>query len=1103
MSESFSKVLRDELRNVDERRKQLNLEAATLQVDEARSAQDQALARNLTGMGISGGGIRTATFNLGILQGLAEHGLLPQLDYLSTVSGGGYIGSWLHGVIRRMHHGYPGPAQDELAPSTNPVPGAPADDPVSFLRKYSNYLAPRFSLFSTDVWAIAAIWVRNMFLNWCVLVPFLAAVLLLPVVGGLVHQELDTPANHELLLFLSYLPALALLISAVLIMSARLNDVARRTFEEEKPEPEPNPGSEAKSGRRKPDAGWCATLVFFATVLMGATATDPRNWYWWALAIGGAGLWGLFLILQVKGGFVTCYRKQHESAGGAVPLTLVFSLFCAAVTAVLLFVLLVWMSGWQAEAKHWTILAVGPPLVTIVLSIGVSLLLGLMGVDYPDAAREWVSRLGALLGIWLAAWMAIFALGVYSPFWIALLFATWGKTAIAGVGSWAATSAAGIFSANSGKTKGAGAPGGSSNQVLEVVAKLGPTVFMAGFLILISCGLHWGIRNLTGRNNLPAAPPAVQQLSLKLESADGSGVAVSANRTGQIQVSVPPQGVHKFDLETKSTGAPLWTSRVMGNHWDALKPQGQLTPTIAGAMVALFLLTLLFSARININEFSMHHFYKNRLVRCYLGASKGHARQPNSWTGFDPQDDIPLKNLHAFNRYYGPYPIVNTAVNLNRGSELAKQERKAGSFVFTPRYCGFTPERSDEDIRRVREQAELQEHGYCLTEGFGGKGGPHLGSAMAISGAAANPNMGYHTSAPVAFLLTVFNVRLGWWVGNPRRVKASARRGPRSSIFCLINELTGQTDDRSSYLNLSDGGHFDNLGLYELVRRRCRFIIIGDGEQDPDLTFGSLASAIRKCQTDFGVTIDIDMQSVRETNGLSHAHCVIGTIAYPEKDPIEAEHSEYGMGLLLYFKASLTGDEPEDVQEYRSRFAEFPHQSTADQFFTESQFESYRVLGLHIARIALQEIGTGRPVREIFRQLRRSWSPPPAIADGVATRLSAAYSALLNQLKSDSDLRYLDNEIVPGLPAFTGTPTDSALRKGYLYCLDCIRLAESVYVDLQFRDLKQRENRSNQGWITILRYWAAQPHIRQVWRTVHVTLNPLFRHYFQELMEEV
>src|SRR4029077_19028647 len=97
-----------------------------------------------------------------------------------------------------------------------------------------------------------------------------------------------------------------------------------------------------------------------------------------------------------------------------------------------------------------------------------------------------------------------------------------------------------------------------------------------------------------------------------------------------------------------------------------------------------------------------------------------------------------------------------------------------------------------------------------------------------------------------------------------------------------------------------------------------------------------------------------------------------------------------------------------------SRFSEFPHQSTSDQFFTETQFESYRHLGMHIANTALQSVPKGSRVRDVFSQLRRDWSPPPAVAEGVATRLSAAYTSLLDQLKNDSDLRFVAAEIVPG-----------------------------------------------------------------------------------------
>jgi len=156
----------------------------------------------------------------------------------------------------------------------------------------------------------------------------------------------------------------------------------------------------------------------------------------------------------------------------------------------------------------------------------------------------------------------------------------------------------------------------------------------------------------------------------------------------------------------------------------------------------------------------------------------------------------------------------------------------------------------------------------------------------------------------------------------------------------------GLTNDRRGYVYLSDGGHFENMGMYELVRRRCTLIMVSDAEQDENLAFGGLANALRKCRSDFGVEIDIDVSRIRKdpTTGYSSQHCAVGTIHYPE-----TPKGERVTGTLVYVKTSLTGDEPTDVLEYRARQNSFPHQTTADQFFDESQFESYRRLGYHVA----------------------------------------------------------------------------------------------------------------------------------------------------------
>ena len=105
-------------------------------------------------------------------------------------------------------------------------------------------------------------------------------------------------------------------------------------------------------------------------------------------------------------------------------------------------------------------------------------------------------------------------------------------------------------------------------------------------------------------------------------------------------------------------------------------------------------------------------------------------------------------------------------------------------------------------------------------------GGPDLSTVMAISGAAANPNQGAHSSPATAFLMTVFNARLGWWIGNPRG-QDWQHSDPRSGLAYLIYDLLGRTSTAQDFVCLSDGGHFDNMGLYELIRRRVRLIVLG------------------------------------------------------------------------------------------------------------------------------------------------------------------------------------------------------------------------------------------------------------------------------------
>jgi hypothetical protein len=215
---------------------------------------------------------------------------------------------------------------------------------------------------------------------------------------------------------------------------------------------------------------------------------------------------------------------------------------------------------------------------------------------------------------------------------------------------------------------------------------------------------------------------------------------------------------------------------------------------------------------------------------------------------------------------------------------------------------------------------------------------------MAVSGAAAAPQMGTSTIRNLSFWLALFNVRLGYWIRNPWVIKSRRRETP-PGLFYLLQEMFGWANEKRAYLNISDGGHIENLGVYELLRRRCKFVVAIDGEQDASMTFHGLTTLQRLAFIDLGVTIDIGLDALRlGEKGLSKSHFAFCRIHYPSGSRDGPE----SYGYLIYLKLSLTGNEGEFIHRYRLDEPAFPHHSTADQFFTEAQFEAYRSLGEHV-----------------------------------------------------------------------------------------------------------------------------------------------------------
>ena len=221
---------------------------------------------------------------------------------------------------------------------------------------------------------------------------------------------------------------------------------------------------------------------------------------------------------------------------------------------------------------------------------------------------------------------------------------------------------------------------------------------------------------------------------------------------------------------------------------------------------------------------------------------------------------------------------------------------------------------------------------------------------MAVSGAAASPAMGYHSSPLVSLLLAVLNVRLGWWLGNPGAAgdRTYRKDGPDLAFGPFFSELFGLTTDDRPYVYLSDGGHFENLGVYEMLRRRCALIVVSDAGQDGRCDFADLGNAVRKARIDLGVEIEFT-----DPRFVSSARAASPRLVPAALCDWHGTLSRAGRthGQDFYLKPGLRGGESADIVAYARSSREFPHEPTGDQWFDELQFEAYRALGEHAMQL--------------------------------------------------------------------------------------------------------------------------------------------------------
>jgi hypothetical protein len=238
----------------------------------------------------------------------------------------------------------------------------------------------------------------------------------------------------------------------------------------------------------------------------------------------------------------------------------------------------------------------------------------------------------------------------------------------------------------------------------------------------------------------------------------------------------------------------------------------------------------------------------------------------------------------------------------------------------------------------------------------------------------------YSTKAR-AFLLTLANARLGLWFGNPTNEATWKRSDPALGVGPIVRELLGLETDTNPYIYLSDGGHFENLGLWSMVVRRCGLIVVSDAGCDPDYTFTDLSNAMRRIRIDLGIPIDfgpIDMS--RAGVGVSNVHAALGRIRYGAVDPGATD------GFLVYIKATLSGDESMDIKNFAALHPVFPHDPTGNQFFDEDRFESYRALGYHSIMSFAGSLHDA-DAWDLCAAISRGSQPEPAFAPAATARI--------------------------------------------------------------------------------------------------------------------
>lgn len=913
-----------------------------------KASDDEALV----GFALSGGGVRSATFCLGLFQALAGFNLLGKIDYISSVSGGGYFASFLGRLFRRDDVRCVQDVEEILNPDMLGGRGAGAagwkSEVFRWLRDNGRYLAPKGA---GDLLLDLSVVFRNWVAIQVVITVFIFLILLsAQLLRVAVEMKWGTIRLGDYLPFgqsFWWSPYILLSFIAILVLVV------------------PPAWAYWLVERRGPWRRWqlppvvgavLAVLVAAGVVFFSKPAESALSWLSSAATIAG--------ILAILCWLLACWVARHEASVAAAELP-----FTSKAARKLY---------QDIEARN---------RLSSWLKIALAVTVGTVAFALIDSAGQ---------TLYASTFVRHF------PFKTAAV-AVYG--ALAAVAPFAKWLAAGI-----GQKPGA--------KGFSISGKLLTGSIAAVILILAGISLDALSHAIAWKFDRPT-PDAPASMVVKTDAASDCGATVTVGTQ-----------VYNCVARTSSAAAPNAAFAAI------LQPTGRTADQLLALLIVApfaFVFCILFGWTWSfLNRSSLQALYSARLTRAYLGASNrsrlesGSKRLNESDRGDDidqaqywaPLGADPSKNPCAKG---APLHLVNVTINetLDARSQVQLQDRKGLALSLGP--ASISAGIRHHAVFDVRAEAGKQYENIKIfpTTGFrvfeypeqtAAEGGAQvkktplvaeplsLGAWTGISGAAFSTGRGSGTSLGSSLLAGFFNVRLGYWWNSgvaPRLRGERASRSPLRVLGAFFNLLfpvqTYLLDEFLARFHgtarkqwyLSDGGHFENLGAYELVRRRLPMIVVIDAEEDPDYTFDGLANLVRKARLDFDAEVrflnedELDQavsKEVRKYFGaldqLRRGIWAAEPIAEPNRpqhrrlhvDPGEEQLSlahaalariYYGSdgqhgSTLLYVKPTLIGDEPADVLRYHSQHPDFPQQSTADQFFDEAQWESYRRLAEHI-----------------------------------------------------------------------------------------------------------------------------------------------------------